>query len=34
MTDIFGLLKGNSGDSDFENKGVIVLFLDAEISVL
>ena len=24
MTDIFGLLKGNSGDSDYEKKGVIV----------
>ncbi|MFB5598139.1 MAG: CoA-binding protein, partial [Nitrosopumilaceae archaeon] len=24
MTDIFGLLKGNPGDSDYENKGVIV----------
>ena len=24
LTDIFGLLKGNSGDSDYEKKGVIV----------
>ncbi len=24
MTDIFGILKGNSGESDYENKGVIV----------